>query len=384
MRILYHHRTLLDGAERVHITEMIRAFEALGHEVTTFAPAADDGGQPGIVPRMIRKVLPQGLFEGATAGHDFVERRQARRLVDEMRAELVYKRHALNSVSTLVAANEARIPSVLEVNTVYSSDALQPFEKLRFRRLAARLEARAFRMASLVIAVSSPMTALVQAVAPDARTMTVPNGADPTQFSPSIDGTAIRQRQGLHSGALVAGWSGTLRSWHGVDLLLRALALRDDVELMVIGDGPDRPNVEAAAARLGVGPRVRFVGRIPREEVPRYLAAVDIGVVADDRTGYASPLKLLEYMAMGKAVVAPNLPNIRDIVTDGREGLLFEPRNADALARCLERLRNADFRQVLGRAGRARVVADRNWQSIAASVIDAVQHGVDTHTRRAG
>ena len=383
MRILYHHRTLLDGAERVHITEMIHAFESLGHEVTTFAPDAGREGRPGALATLARRALPQSLFECAAAGHDFAERRQARQLLHDVRADLVYKRHALNSVSTLVAAKEANIPSVLEVNTIYSSDLLQAFEPLHFRRLAGRFEARAFELATLVVAVSSPMTALVQRLAPSAIVLTLPNGANPTQFSPSIDGTAVRRRYGLDPQTVVAGWSGTLRSWHGVELLLRAAVERGSLNLLIIGDGPDRSNIEASAQRLGVSHRVHFAGSVPRDQVAEHLAAIDIGVVADDRTGYASPLKLLEYMAMGKAVVAPDLDNIRDVVTHGKEGLLFAPGSADALADCLDRLTDPETRLALGRAGRARVVADRNWRAIAVSILGALEKGADNRTRRA-
>jgi glycosyltransferase involved in cell wall biosynthesis len=383
MRILYHHRTLLDGAERVHITEMIEAFESLGHEVTTFAPSGGADGRPGPIPALIRKAFPQGLFECAAAGHDFLERRTARRKVQQTRADLIYKRHALNSVSTLAVAQEARIPSVLEVNTVYSSDELQSFEPLQFRRLARALEARAFATATLVVAVSSPMASLVQALAPGARTLTVPNGANPNQFSPSIDGTDARRRYGFGDASLVLGWSGTLRSWHGLELLLRAMADRSNTHLLVIGDGPDRPNVEAAARRLGVFDRVRIVGRVPRAQVPEHLAAIDVGVVADDRTRFASPLKLLEYMAMGKPVVAPNLANIRDVIANDVEGLLFEPGSAEALSACLDRLTDRSLRQSLGRAGRNKVATDRNWKAIAALVIDTVRHTVVPPARRA-
>ena len=371
MTILYHHRTLLDGAEGVHITEMIRAFEALGHTVRSFAPGSATG-RPGVLPKLVRRVLPQSLFECAAAAHNVVERRRARDLIVRFRPAFVYKRHALNDVSILEAARESGTPSVLEVNALYSSEALQRFEPLRFRTLARKLERRALMLAEVVVAVSSPMRDLVHDIAPSANAIVIPNGADPSRFSPAIDGTLVRRRFDLPAGQLIAGWSGILRSWHRLDLVLEVLKLRPSVVLVIIGDGPDRERIERAAAALGVSDRVRFVGRVPADQIAQHLAAIDVGIVADDRTGYASPMKLVEYMAMGKPVVAPDLPNIRDLVTSGTEGLLFAPGSAESLAACLDRLASPEVRTQLGQSGRAQVVSVRNWMANARLVLDAV------------
>jgi glycosyltransferase involved in cell wall biosynthesis len=382
MTIVYHHRTLLDGAEGIHIKEMIRAFETLGHQVVTCAPGSD-GGRPGWLPGLVRRALPQGLFECAAAAHSTIERRQARLLLERLRPAFVYKRHALNDFGMLEAARDTGIPSVLEVNALYSSDALQKFEPLRFRRLARVLEERAFNLASLVIAVSTPMQALIQQIATGSRVLTLPNGVDPVQFSPSVDGTIVRRKYGLDPGQLVVGWSGVVRSWHGLDLVVKSFAYESAASLLVIGDGPHRKTIQDECANLGLGARVNFTGYVARNQMAEQLAAIDVGVVADDRTGYASPMKLLEYMAMGKAVVAPNLANIRDVMTDGVEGLLFKPGNARSLADCLSRLKSADLRETLGRCGRHRVVEQRNWLGNARSVVEAVNSLGAPRERRA-
>jgi glycosyltransferase involved in cell wall biosynthesis len=381
MTLLYHHRTLADGAEGIHIAEMIRAFETLGYRVHTFAPADRGGGTPGVLPRLVRRLLPQGVFECAAAAHNLVERRQARRLLARVRPAFVYCRHALNDVGLLEAARERGTPSVLEVNTLYSSDVLQTFEPLTFRRLARRLETRALRLAGVVVAVSSPMRDLVHQMTPSARVVVIPNGANPEQFSPSAGDAGLRARLGLPEDGLVVGWSGVVRAWHRLDLLIEALSACDDgTMLLVIGDGLDRPRVERAATALGVGDRVRFVGLVPRDRMAAHLALIDIGVVADDRTGYASPMKLVEYMAMGKPVVAPDLPNMRDLVSNGVEGLLFAPGDARALAACLGRLSDEALRARLGAQARARVERERNWAMNARIVIDTIG-SVPAHAR---
>ena len=383
MNILYHHRTLLDGAEGVHIAEMIRAFEMLGHTVTSFS-AGSVAGRPGPLARAIKRSLPQSLFECAAVVHSTIGRRQACELLRRLQPAFVYKRHALNDTGVLEAARENGTPSVLEVNTLYSSTALQKFEPLKFRKLARKLETRALMTADIVVTVSSPLRDLVHEIAPRAAPLVIPNAANPWDFSPSVDGTRVQERYGLSPDHLIIGWSGIVRSWHGLDLMLRALAVRTAFALLVIGDGPDLPRIKESAMTLGLGDRVRFTGRVSRSQIAEHLAAIDVGVVADDQTGYASPMKLVEYMAMGKPVVAPNLANIRDLVTHGHDGLLFAPGDAASLIACLDQLTHADLRTRLGRTGRARVVAERNWVTNARAVLDAVTRLERSGIRRTG
>ncbi|HUE85079.1 MAG TPA: glycosyltransferase family 4 protein [Vicinamibacterales bacterium] len=373
LTILYHHRTLLDGAEGIHIREMIHAFETLGHSVVMLSPGtAQSHGAAGRFGEMVRRRLPRAFFEAGTAAYNVAEWRSARRAMGKLRPAFLYKRHALNDVGVLHAARAASVPSVLEVNALYSSASLGQFEPLRFHRLARAAERKALELADLVVTVSSPLSALVREIAPRVRSVLVlPNGVDATRFDPAIAGATTRARFDLPASAVVAGWCGIMRSWHGLDLLLKAIA-QTRCFLFFIGDGPERVHVERMARELGVHDRVRFAGRVPEADVPAYLAAIDVGVVADDLTRYASPMKLVEYMAMGKAVVAPDLPNIRDVLSDGVEGLFFEPGMPDSLARKLASLEDAALRQALGRRGRLRVEAERTWRANARQVLHAI------------
>jgi glycosyltransferase involved in cell wall biosynthesis len=108
--------------------------------------------------------------------------------------------------------------------------------------------------------------------------------------------------------------------------------------------------------------------------MPDHLACMEVAVVADDRTRVASPMKLLEYMAMGRAAVAPRLDNITDIVTDEVDGLLFSPGDRESLARTLQRLvSDSTLRQALGRPARATVEQTRTWKHNARRVLSLVE-----------
>jgi glycosyltransferase involved in cell wall biosynthesis len=143
--------------------------------------------------------------------------------------------------------------------------------------------------------------------------------------------------------------------------------------VLIVGDGPARQALERRAGQLGLHDRVVITGRVAHEEMPNHIAAMDIAVVADERTGVASPMKLLEYMSMARAVVAPRKENIEDLIDDEVEGLLFEQGRADLLAAQLGRL--VEDRQLcasLGASARQKVVRERNWRRVAERVLAVV------------
>ena len=374
MHIVYHHRTLADGAEGIHIREMIQAFRQLGHRVTVLG-AVGEGGPRAARASSVRAHFPQGLFEMGALAYSALDYVTIARLLRVQRADLVYKRHALLDVGVALAAKHAGIPLVLEVNTAYASAMLQSFEPLSFPSLAARAERTAFRNATVVATVSSPLAEYVTQAAPSAgMVMVVPNGADPQKFR-RREGLGDQLRSALGwEGHVIVGWAGVLREWHRLDLLLDAVCGIPAVRLLLIGDGPEQARIERRARELQIADRVHITGRIAHDRMPEYLAALDVAVAADDRTGYASPMKVLEYMAMELAVVAPRLRNIEDVVDHGQDAMLFEPGSAESLRQTLVQLVNdRDMRRRLGRAARQTIETKRTWTRNAELILEAVQ-----------
>jgi glycosyltransferase involved in cell wall biosynthesis len=374
MRILYHHRTLADGAEGVHIAAMVAAFRDLGHEVcvsgVTPAPAPETRHR--VIGR-VRTALPRAVFEVAAAGYNLLEYVQLRRLIGRFQPELLYARHARFGMAALAAARHLGVPSVLEVNCVFTSPDYERFEPHAAPRLARAFERRALALATVVAAVSTPLARAVQALG-RADVAVIPNGADPDRFDPRrSDGLEVRARYGLDS-AFTIGWAGILREWHGLELLLEAVVTLPTVTLLIVGDGPARQALERRANELGLQNRVVITGRVVHEDMPGYIAAMDIAVVADERTGVASPMKLLEYMSMARAIVAPAKENIRELIDDDVDGLLFEPGRADLLAAQLRRLVAArELRNAVGASARRKVEHERNWRSVAEHVLAVVR-----------
>ena len=381
MRILYHHRTLADGAEGIHIAEMVSAFRSLGHEVHVLSLAGAEAApaREGLV-RHLKGTLPSAAFEIASMVSNVPDYLKVGRAIRALRPDFLYKRHARLDVGALIAARHAGVPTVLEVNCLFTGADYHQFEPMTFDRLAARYERRALRQASVVVAVSTPLAREIARLA-QVEAVVIPNGADPQRFDPAVvDRSCVRARYELGE-ALTVGWAGVMREWHGLELLLDVIVRLPEVRLLLVGDGPARAGVERHAAALGIQDRVTITGRVPQEQMPEHLAAMDIGVVASDRTSVASPMKLLEYMAMGLAVVAPRLENIAELITDGRDGLLFAPENSDSLASVLRRLTTDDrLRSALGGQARHTVVELRNWRGNAARVLTLAAQSLSTRS----
>jgi glycosyltransferase involved in cell wall biosynthesis len=370
MKILYHHRTLADGAEGIHIAEMVRAFQELGHDVHVIGLAASgaSSARRSWIAR-VRELAPSFVFEIGSMAGNVVEYFEVRRAIRTLAPAFLYKRHARNDVAALWAARRAGIPAVLEVNCLFTGPGYREFEPLNLEPVTAGLERRALRLATLRLAVSTPLARLIEESAGVGATV-MPNAADPVRFDPTgARPAAVRARYGL-GGAFVVGWTGVLREWHGIELLLEAVARVPAARLLIVGDGPARSAVERHAATHRLADRVMVTGRIPHAEVRDHVAAMDVAVVAHDRTGVASPMKLLEYMAMAKAVVAPRLDNVRDVVDHERTGLLFEPGDVGALALAIGRLANdGPLRLELGRNAREIIETTRNWRRNAEHVL---------------
>jgi glycosyltransferase involved in cell wall biosynthesis len=381
MRVLYHHRTMADGAEGIHIREIISALRGLGHEVRVVAlsgdPTAPAAAKQASKVASLRRLIPGPAYELAELGYNLVGYRRIMAGIREFKPDVIYDRYNSYSTAATRAARRTGLPLILEVNSpvAYERSVYENLQ-LKFHALAQRYERRIMAAADRIFAVSTPLKQhLVERVGvDDAKVRVLANGADPERFAPGKSGDDVRRRHGIGTHTVI-GFVGILRPWHGVDLLIDAFArLRAGhpaVHLLIVGDGPIEQELAARARSLGLEGAVTFTGRLAHADVVAHVAAMDI-TVSPHATFYASPMKLLEYMAMGKAVVAPAMDNIRDMIDDGRTGLLFESGSVDALQGAIEALiRDAGLRSALGESARARVIERFNWRYNAQAVVDA-------------
>ena len=368
MRILYSHRIQSRDGQAIHVEELIRALREAGHEVRVIGPhfyaAAEFGGESRLVAA-VRRVLPAALGEMAEIVYAGLAYGRLLRAYRDFRPDFIYERCNLYHVAGALLARLHGARLLLEVNSPLAEERRQ-HGNLQFYRLARALEHWTWRAAHRVLPVTAVLGDLVaQGGVPRARISVVPNGINLAQFPAA--------RPARVAGAPVRlGFVGFVRPWHGLDRVIEGIAAEPGhVELVIVGDGPARAALEAQAAALGLGARVRFTGVVQPHAVPGLVAGFDIAL-QPMATAYASPLKIFDYMAAGAAIVAPDQPNIREVLTHEANALLFDPAAAGTLWQAVARLiRDDALRARLGAAARADLVArDYTWAGNARRVVE--------------
>ncbi len=358
MKILYHHRTASKDGQAVHIEELIAAFRSQGHEVRVVAPAVSDSGSMGVKLGWVHRLkanLPKAVYECLELAYSWVAYRKLLAAAREFKPDVIYERYNLFLLAGAMLKHRLGIPLLLEVNAPLVHERLQHSGGLALVRLARWAEGRAWRAADFVLPVTRVLAGYVTAYGvPDSRIVVVPNGINEAHFAEAPSPDQARAALGL-SGRLVLGFTGFVREWHGVDRVIDWMASGDapaNAHLLVVGDGPVRGDLESRAGRLGLRDRVIFTGVVDRDRVPAMVAAFDVAL-QPAVVEYASPLKLMEYLAMGKAIIAPSTPNIREVLTEAENALLFDGERKGALEAALTRMcADPGLRERLGRAAR--------------------------------
>jgi glycosyltransferase involved in cell wall biosynthesis len=200
----------------------------------------------------------------------------------------------------------------------------------------------------------------------------IPNGIDPERFPVNTDTGSAKAALGLPP-RLILGFTGFIRGWNAVHRLIDFVALhhaRFDLHVLVVGDGPARDALQEHAGERGVANRLTISGVVQRDDVARHVGAFDIAVLPG-LTAYSSPLKLFEYLQLGRAIVAPDTENIREVLTHGRDALLFDPAEEGGLEKALLRLcADARLRKELGCSAPQTIAAKSlTWSSNARRVV---------------
>ena len=283
--------------------------------------------------------------------------------------DAVYERYALGQTGGALAARRAGVPHLLEVNAPLTRERAERGDLSGWlRRRCRRDEVALWTTADRVFCVSEPLRELVvgAGAAPE-RVLLTPNGVDTEIFAPERGRGRLRDAHGLGNAVLV-GWLGSLSPGRGVQEFLAAMpeVLRRSPGAcgVVIGGGPLLAELRAVAARSGCGECMVFTGPVPHDDVPDCLADLDVAVACypERKDFYFSPMKVYEYLASGLPTVAGDMGQMRELLDDGRAGVLLPPGDTDAWIEALTALvADAPRRAELSRRARARALSTGSW-----------------------
>jgi|25_taG_2_1085351.scaffolds.fasta_scaffold00878_11 glycosyltransferase involved in cell wall biosynthesis len=310
-----------------------------------------DSSTSGSSKKNIRKIVPEFLI---TAYKDWKLKNskpsvwpiEKDDLLKGKNLKLVWQRHDLFSGPGRKLADKYKVPLITSVEAL----AVWEAAKWGVKRpgwgswLENKFEAKALKESDLVCCVSSELKEKVLSLGVDpTKVIITPNRVDSSLFNPEVSGKEIIKKYNL-SGKRVIGWTGSFRDFHGIDHIIEAFSLIEerypDVVLMLVGDGNQMADIKNLIQTNNLKDKVILTGKQEFTDIPKYVSIFDIAIVsARSSEGFHySPLKLREYKALGKAVIAPRAGELPQLFTDKQDLLLYDTGNVTDLSGKIEEL----------------------------------------------
>lgn len=401
MRILHYEGSWGGSLSAVHSYEVYVNLAKLGHRIVFVKtpppkPGANMGGEIGtglsIWKRAIRNLRESWIFERLIGEFTlfYLIWREASIFLSAValilknrdRFDVIYRRHNLLN-SEYLLSKLFRIPTVKEVNGIVA-DEMRIGKKGDTASLwiMDKIEKWNMKRADRIIVVTSQLKEVLhnEYNVPKGKIAVIWNGVNTDLFSP-VDATAAREKLGLSIDDSLVCYVGSLSRWEGIEYLIYSaplvLAENPSTQFLIVGDGQMKGELINLARETGVSDKFIFTGLVPYEKVPLYINASNICVAPfiikrNERIGI-SPLKLCEYLACEKPVVASRISGL-EIIESQEAGVLLPPEAYEPLADAIiELLRDHYLRKKMGENGRKYVVENRSWESVAQKVAEVCQ-----------
>ncbi len=290
-------------------------------------------------------------------------------IYQEHEFSLLYERYSIFSTAGLVFAKNNKIPFILEVNAPLVLEASE-FRQLNQLALAKSVEKFLFTTADHIITVSDKLKEYVLGIAPKSQVTTVPNGVSIDNYK--INGNKSIEGSDKSTGQFVVGFVGSIKPWHGVDLLIKSFAeiqkKDESIRLCLVGGGQKEyiEQLQELCKSLQVSDKVEFVGAVAHDTIPAHIARLDVVTAPYPKLDnfYFSPLKLFEYMAAGKPIVASEIGQISDLMKHEVNGLLVPAGDIKELSSAIIRLKNDNvLREKISKQALLEASTKHSWES---------------------
>ena len=371
----------------IHMREFVANLKQLDYDITVVARGADsNGNEYESVTYFDLPPIPDDISENDLASSDGNEKIASEMtlfghntgiesllsmLHSQTDFDLIYERYSLFCKAGLSFAAAHRLPYVLEVNAPLVNEAAE-YRGLMLIDLAQSVEKRLFTEADHIVSVSDEVSSYIKSVAPEARVSVIPNGVTIERFTDiNIEKASDLPMEPFNDTDFVVGFVGSLKPWHGVEVLINSFSKlpRDDERnrlLIVGGKGKQKSDLKEYCRELGLKGQAKFTGAVEHQAIPALLGMTDVLVAPYPNLidFYFSALKIFEYMAAGKAIVASSIGQLEKILTHEKNALLVPPGDVDALRDALLRLKgDPDLRKRLGENARSEAVGKHSWKS---------------------
>jgi len=369
-----------------HMREMIHAFRKRNNEVLPVIM----GGVNGSIekPREVKsnrgkkKYIPKPLWELAKDFNLLLFDRNARKVlkqkVDQFKPDVIYERSNYLQTSGVEVARELNIPHILEVNSPHIIEReILTGTRSPLKRYFKKIEKKQFKKTTKIAVVSSTLRDFINKeyeIELD-KIVVVPNGIDVNKIKVSeTEKQQLIVKYNLNNNHVI-GFVGSVHPWHRVDMLIEAFSdivqSRGGVKLLIVGGGSMIARLTELCRKLNIEDNVIFTGKIPNVDVYKYISVMDITVIPGTKW-FMMPVKLFEYGALGKPVIAIDTQAIRDVMVDGEEGLLFKSDKRALTESLSELINDEEKRTEYGINFKRKVMKQYTWENNAKYVLEQI------------
>lgn len=315
----------------------------------------------------------------------------ASKILLKEKPDLIIQQHSAFNFSAALIKSRTKIPYVLHCDGVEYWAKKFWGGKLFLPHLLRLSEKVQWKYADIINTPSQYVAdMLIQYGAPKNKIIRNINGVNLRLFNPDNFDWSIKKRYQLDD-LFIIGYVGTFSSWHGTDILAKAINIlkkrMNNFIVLFVGDGYHRAQVESIILNDDNINFARITGLIDYKEIPYYIKSFDIVATPcinnDDSPFFNSPVKLFEYMAMGKPIVATDVGQQSEVIQHGINGLLCEEKSPEALAEAIMRFyEDKELAEKCGRQARKDAIEKYDWRMYNKRIIDAYENLVKGRSSR--
>jgi len=387
MKILFYspHPTLYFDAPTgygSHMRGMVKGYREEGHTVEILVLgnkplSRDSSTQTNSFKSVLKKSLPKILWrtlkEIQQIQFDKYAAKELQAAVQTFNPDLVYERSAWMSNGSVQVLKPFKIKHIVEINAPFEEEVKEFENASSFIAFVGKKKLKNLLQSANFVA---PITSSLQKhvvknydVNPG-NCLVVPNAFDKSEIQ-IRDSRVEEIRKALDlTNKTVIGFVGSIFPYHGVDRLIQAVSNlnNSNVALLIVGDGYLIPELKKLTQTVGISSSVHFTGSVPKEDVYNYIAAMDI-VTLPNTEWYCSPVKLFEYGALGKAILAVNEAGVSDVMAES-DGVLFENNEHDFQKALDLSVSNLNELKEKAKAFQHKISANHTWSANARNILN--------------
>lgn len=387
MKILYYsphpHLNLSDSSGyATHMREMIKAFKDEGHQVELLIM----GGQVAndvsiyrssriklIAKRLMPKILWETIKDWSLIKYDKKAASTLQKKVDSFMPDIIYERFNYIQTSGAVVAKRYHIKHIVEVNSPYIYERKKYQGNSLLLSKAKNNEQFVFVNCHRLVVVSSTLKEMFATKynLENNKIIVTPNAVDLSSIK--VNSTLKKNiLSKLGENNTIIGFVGSIADWHGIDMLIEAFGELADkhknIMLLIVGGGEKLVKYQEDVFKKGLGERVVFTDKVSHDKVYTYIDCMDITVLPTTNN-YMSPIKIFEYGALSKVIVAPNVQSVRDVMVNEKDGILIE-KDTNSLKNAISYLiENKLISNNLATSFNKKVIENHTWKSVAKKIL---------------